>query len=373
MENAKVAPVKYNRAKPWQLILFTMNDVAFNVYYFGINFLSYIATGVVGFTVVAAANMLTAMRVFDGITDPIIGVMMDKCNTRFGKFRPFMVGGNLIMAISLLLMYYTVSSVQEGALRIVYFLILYAVYILGYTCQGAATRGAQSTLTNDPKQRPMVSIVSGTGCSVVMAALQVLVSGYLVTKHGGMGESFFQEMVIYLIIGSGILTLLAVIGIWQKDRPEYYNITQKSENQPKMRLRDYWDVLKGNRALQMLILAASTDKLANVVANNSIVGVMVFGIICGNYAISGQISAYTMIPTLVLLVLGATYAGRMGQRKAVVVFSALSILFQTLILLMFVLGDPTLIGSSALVTIVLWCCMYCAQAVWAFPAVWSFP
>ena len=46
-----------------------------------------------------------------------------------------------------------------------------------------------------------------------------------------------------------------------------------------MRLRDYWDVLKGNRALQMLILAASTDKLANVVANNSIVGVMVFGII----------------------------------------------------------------------------------------------
>lgn len=352
MENAKVAPVKYNRAKPWQLILFTMNDVAFNVYYFGINFLSYFATGVVGFTVVAAANMLTAMRVFDGITDPIIGVMMDKCSTRFGKFRPFMVGGNLIMAISLLLMYYTVSSVQEGALRIVYFLILYAVYILGYTCQGAATRGAQSTLTNDPKQRPMVSIVSGTGCSVVMAALQVLVSGYLVTKHGGMGESFFQEMVIYLIIGSGILTLLAVIGIWQKDRPEYYNITQKSENQPKMRLRDYWDVLKGNRALQMLILAASTDKLANVVANNSIVGVMVFGIICGNYAISGQISAYTMIPTLVLLVLGATYAGRMGQRKAVVVFSALSILFQTLILLMFVLGDPTLIGSSALVTIV---------------------
>ena len=47
MENAKVAPVKYNRAKPWQLILFTMNDVAFNVYYFGINFLSYFATGVV--------------------------------------------------------------------------------------------------------------------------------------------------------------------------------------------------------------------------------------------------------------------------------------------------------------------------------------
>lgn len=80
-----------------------------------------------------------------------------------------------------------------------------------------------------------------------------------------------------------------------------------------MRLRDYWDVLKGNWALQVLIPETSMDKLANVVANNSIVGVMVFGIICGNYVISGQISAYTMIP---ILVLGATYVGRNGSEKS---------------------------------------------------------
>lgn len=86
------------------------------------------------------------------------------------------------------------SSVQEGALRIIYFLILHTMYILGYTCQGAATRGAQSTLTNDPKQRPMVSIVSG------------------------------------------ILTLLAVIGVWQKDRPEvlqhHSKIRKSAQNAP---------------------------------------------------------------------------------------------------------------------------------------------
>ena len=83
---------------------------------------------------------------------------------------------------------------QEGALRIIYFLILHTMYILGYTCQGAATRGAQSTLTNDPKQRPMVSIVSG------------------------------------------ILTLLAVIGVWQKDRPEvlqhHSKIRKSAQNAP---------------------------------------------------------------------------------------------------------------------------------------------
>lgn len=246
-------------------------------------------------------------------------------------------------------MYYTTSSIQNAPLRIVYFLVLYAVYILGYTCQGAATRGAQTTLTNDPKQRPMVSIVSGAGCSVVYAVIQMLVSGTLITKYGSMNEAFFQELVLYLIVMSGILTALAVLGIWKKDRPEYYRVTSQKAQQ-KLTLRDYWDVLKGNRGLQMLILAASTDKLASTVANSAIVGVMVFGIICGNYAVLGQVSAYTAIPTLILLVLGATYAGRMGQRKAVVIFSALSILFQSLILCMFVFGDPTLIGSSAAVT-----------------------
>lgn len=353
MAQAKSSGVAINRAKPWQLILFTMNDVAFNVYFAGINYLSYFATGVVGFSVVAAANMLTAMRVFDGIIDPPIGVLIDKCNTRFGKFRPFMVGGNLIVAVSLLLMYYTTSGIPSGIGRILYFLLLYALYIIGYSLQSVATRAAQSTLTSDPKQLPMVSVVSGAGCTVVYAAIQMLVSNYLIVKHGDMNEGFFQDLVLYLIVGAAVLTVLAVIGIWEKDQPKYYNVGAAAPGgKPKVRLRDYWDIIKGNRGLQMLILAASTDKLASTVANNSIVGIMVFGIICGNYAVSGQISAYTAIPTFILLILGATYAGRMGQRNAVTVFSALAILFQALILAMFVFGDPTQIGSNAVVTTV---------------------
>lgn len=197
-----------------------MNDVAFNVYFAGINYLSYFATGVVGFSVVAAANMLTAMRVFDGIIDPPIGVLIDKCNTRFGKFRPFMVGGNLVMAVSLLLMYYTTSGIPSGIGRILYFLLLYALYIIGYSLQSVATRAAQSTLTSDPKQLPMVSVVSGAGCTVVYAAIQMLVSNYLIVKHGDMNEGFFQDLVLYLIVGAAVLTVLAVIGIWEKDQPK---------------------------------------------------------------------------------------------------------------------------------------------------------
>lgn len=348
MTAAKENVPQYNRAKPWQLILFTLNDVAFNVYYFGIAFLSYYATGVVGLGVVFVSYLLTVMRVFDGITDPMIGILLDRTNTRFGKFRPFMVGGNLIMAISVVLMFGTTHMIPEGILRTIYFILIYAVYIIGYTCQGAATRAGQSCLTTDPKQRPMVSVVSGTGCGIIATIIQMIVSGYLMVKHGGeMGTPFFIDLICILIPLSAVLTILAVIGIWEKDCPKYYGLGEKKGvKKEKIRLKDYWQVIKGNRALQMLILAASTDKLASTVSGNAIVSIMIFGIICGNYALSGEISMITIVPTMVLLLVGALFAGKMGQRKAVVVFSALSIVSCLGIVALFVFGDPSQISMS---------------------------
>ena len=95
-----------NRAKLYQLVLFPLNNGATNVYY--VLVLAYIATfgsNVLGLGVLFASVMVTGMRVFDAFTDPIIGALMDRTNGRFGKFRPFMVIGNLIMALSIITMY----------------------------------------------------------------------------------------------------------------------------------------------------------------------------------------------------------------------------------------------------------------------------
>ena len=95
-----------NRAKPYQLVLFPLNNGATNVYY--VLILSYIATfgsAVLGIAITFASVMVTGMRLFDAVTDPIIGALMDKTNGRFGKFRPFMVIGSIIMAVSVVCLY----------------------------------------------------------------------------------------------------------------------------------------------------------------------------------------------------------------------------------------------------------------------------
>ena len=66
-----------NRAKPYQLVLFPLNNGATNVYY--VLVLSYIATfgsKVLALSMIFASVMVTGMRLFDAVTDPIIGALM---------------------------------------------------------------------------------------------------------------------------------------------------------------------------------------------------------------------------------------------------------------------------------------------------------
>ena len=159
MEEKKTTSL--NRAKPYQLVLFPMNNGATNVYYIlTMNFIAYDANGVLGLALMFATTMVTVMRLFDAVTDPIIGALIDRTSTRFGKFRPYMVLGNMIMMVSSILLYFGTRVVAENMmwLRYVCFILFYALYVIGYTFQTACTRSGQTCLTNDPKQRPLFTV-----------------------------------------------------------------------------------------------------------------------------------------------------------------------------------------------------------------------
>ena len=166
-----------NRAKFHQLALFPMNNGASNVYF--VLILTYIATfgnKVLGLSMVFASFMVTGMRVLDVVTDPIIGAIMDKTNGRFGKFRPFMLLGNLVMALAVALLYMLTPKVPHTMLWLRYalFILLYGVWVVGYTLQTSVTRSGQAVLTNDPKQRPLFSVFNIVASLAGMGVMNVL-------------------------------------------------------------------------------------------------------------------------------------------------------------------------------------------------------
>lgn len=274
-----------NRAKFYQLALFPMNNGATNVYFVLILFyITYFGNGVLGIALMFASLMVTGMRVFDAITDPIIGALMDRTNTKFGKFRPFMVMGNAIMAISVAILYLLTPMIPETmmAARYAAYIVLYAVWVIGYTFQTSVTRSGQTVLTNDPKQRPLFTIFNTIASLVGMGAMQVIAPIVAGMGYGYTTAGFYQIFTPLGIIVSIVLTILAVIGISEKDNPKYFGIG--GDKQEQIKISEYVALIKNNKPLQRLMVAGGGCKLALSVATNGAVLCMLYGCMMGDYS-----------------------------------------------------------------------------------------
>ena len=284
MGNDNRASEGLNRAKLYQLALFPLNNGATNVYY--VLILSYIATfgnNVLGIAAVFASVMVTGMRVFDAVTDPIIGALMDRTSGRFGKFRPFMVIGNGIMALSVIVLYMITPIIPASMqwLRYVAFVLLYAVWVIGYTFQTSVTRSGQTVLTNDPKQRPMFTIFNTVGSMAGMGLMQFLAPIVRSKVADYSSADFYAFLTPIGIVISIVLTILAIVGIWEKDNPKYFGLGEVA--QEKVKISEYIEIIKNNNPMQRLMVAGAGCKLALSIATNVTVLCMLYGCMMGNY------------------------------------------------------------------------------------------
>ncbi|MDO4356364.1 MAG: MFS transporter [Clostridia bacterium] len=390
-----------HRAKMWEIAFYALNNTSTNAYMMLVSAISYYLVGIVGLGTVLAGSIITIMRIWDGVTDPFVGMLVDNTNTKFGKNRPFIVLGQVILFAMTFLIFRLLPNVTTS-MRFVVFLILYCVYIVGYTFQCVVTKSAQTCLTNDPKQRPIFSMFDSVYNILLMslfwpvyqastmvpkytlstataaAQIEALIAqnpnltNQLVTDaetgvstlSGFYNPAMWQEMQLTIGILAAILAVFAIIGLWRKDNEKYFGLGKAA----RVSFKDYADVLAHNRGIQMLVVAASSDKLAMQCTSNSTVLISIFGIICGNYALSASNSAITAIPVMLIGVLGMGYIARnLGQKKCLIVGTWGSILSAAALAALLIFGNPT---SMLLPTFSL-----TKPATWAGlfnPANWSF-
>ena len=346
-----------NRAKPYQLVLFPLNNGATNVYF--VLILSYVAQ--FGSSILKlglfASIMVTVMRVADAITDPVIGALMDRTSTKIGKFRPFMMIGSAIMAVSVIALYILTPFIPESmmAVRYIAFVVIYFIWVIGYTFQTSCTRAGQTVLTNDPNQRPMFTIFNTVGSLAGMGVMQFaipLVKGMYDVKDaaGNVITSGYANPVVYRIITpigiviSVALTALAIIGIAEKDNPKYYGIGGGKQEQVK--LSEYVEIIKSNKPMQRLMVAGAGCKLALAIATNTTVLLALYGILMGNYN-----SLY--LPMMVLgyvcavpfFLLSMRTSQKLGQRASLIRYVSVALICYVGVLVLLLLSDY---GNSAL-------------------------
>jgi len=340
-----------NRAKPYQLVLFPLNNGATNVYF--VLILSYVAQ--FGSSILKlgmfASIMVTVMRVADAVTDPIIGAMMDRTSTKIGKFRPFMILGSAVMAVSVVCLYILTPLIPETImwLRYTAFVVVYFVWVIGYTFQTSCTRAGQTVLTSDPNQRPMFTIFNTVGSLAGMGIMQFmipLVKGMYDVKDaaGNVLESGYANPMVYRIITpigiaiSILLTILAIIGIAEKDNPKYYGIG--GGKQEKVKLSEYVEIIKNNKPMQRLMVAGAGCKLALAIATNTTVLLALYGILMANYN-----SLY--LPMMVLgyvcavpfFLLSMRTSQKLGQRASLIRYVSVALVCYVGVLVLLLFSD----------------------------------
>lgn len=407
---AQTNTISLNRAKQWQIALFPFNNAATNVYFAFYTYFTYFAlmyltgadqTTAIAGTIISGALALgvsaftmafvPAMRIFDGITDPILGGIMDKTKTRLGKFRPFMIIGNVMLAFSVVLMMIISRAIpfESGYtwLRWTIYIVSYVIYVLGYTCQCACTKAGQTCLTNDPKQRSQFVIWNMIGQIGSIVLINVLAGGVFtneaicekgffvyetaqgmpwaefiakieaagvnLTKYGDLiasldqtktymfqygaayGTQFYDWMVPIVICLSAVYTIMAVAAISGKDKPEFWGVSQK---QPTM--KDYLGVIKGNKELRWLMISSGLNKLASTVATSGTVAFLLYGCLMGDYnGLFIPFYALCFVFMGIFFLWGSKTAGDKGQKRGVAQFTMFALLFYVGVLVLLCIYD----------------------------------
>ena len=332
----------YNRAKIWQIGLFVLNNTATNIAMVLIGYYAFFTQNILGLSAVVVGFIATSMRIFDGITDPIVGFFLDRTDGKFGKFRPFMLAGNIVLFVSILAIFHTPTDWAYQS-KYIYTTIWYFIYVLGYTFQTSCTKGAQAALTNDPSQRPLFTLFDAIYNALLFSGSSFIIMTVMAPRYLQklIDPILWKDVSLLFMSASFVLTILAIIGIWQKDRTEFFGLGEKAV---KIRFKDYVDVIKHNRPLQMLIIAASTDKLALVALRSGML--YFFSNILINSKLQGKYSLLSIIPTLLVTFIGVNRAQKAGLKKSFVISTGIStIMIIALIILTPILAKPTITFS----------------------------
>lgn len=347
LTQSQIDGVQYRRAKLWRIILCSCNALNGMAIYSLIGLASYAASIGFGIATLVVGSILTFTRIFDAVTDPLLALIYDRVNTRWGKLRPLLLGGWVIQSTALLSMFSWCSGRGFG---MVMFVLLYMVYVVGYTLVNMTAQTIPPLLTNDPKQRPTVGVWSTALNYFVPMIIAVVLNVVLLPMFGGSYTQAYLAVAAYVCVGVSLVgVILVCIGVSAYDKPE--NFVGVKTGGERLKVKDMLRIIRENKPLQCYIISNASDKIAQQTASASIVSTMLFGILIGNMGLSTILSMISMLPSILFAVFGARYCGKHGSKESIVAWTWYSLIAAVALVLFFVVIDPRTIATAGITMI----------------------
>jgi sugar (glycoside-pentoside-hexuronide) transporter len=179
-------------------------------------YLLFFYTAVMGINPISVGAMFLFVQIFDGITDPIMGTIIDKTRTKLGKMRPYIIYGAIPYGIMIVILF-TNFNFSSHTSMVVFMYITYFTYELISTIPGVPLQGIPTVASpNDMERTKLVSVSRIVG-SIADSSGLVLFSLFILFFRNE-GNALFVSALVMGIIGP-ILMIMAGLTVKERLKP----------------------------------------------------------------------------------------------------------------------------------------------------------
>ena len=303
--------------------LFTSSNKEFDLYMIGL-----------------VTTIILILRIGELFIDPFIGNTIDKTKTRWGKFKPWIVVGGAISAITMALLFTDFGglTLSNPTLYLIAFAIVYLVMDIVYSAKDVAIWSMIPALSFDSHERDITAtyarIGSVFGAQLVTVIVMPVVLYFSYNQNGGAGDP--RGWFAFACIGGAISLLGAIIlalGTKEQD-------SALRENKKETSFKDVFSILLKNDQLLWLAFAYLIFGLGQNVVNNF--NLYYFIYVLGDSAQFSYLGIINVVIGLIAVALFPTLTRMFSRRK--LFFASLSIMIIALIIY-------SMAGKSVLMTL----------------------
>ena len=204
------------------------------VYMLSASYILYYYQDIMGVSAVAMGIILFVARVFDAFNDPIMGVLVAKTKTRWGKFHPWVVVGTVLNAIVLYLMFAAPPTLSGSGL-VAYAATTYILWGVTYTMMDIPYWSMVPAFTESGREREGLSALArscaGVGSAIIsiitvlsVSALGKMAGGTTGTDIERLGYKYFALCIAVLFV---IFTTITCAKIKEKSSVEMQTASVK--------------------------------------------------------------------------------------------------------------------------------------------------
>lgn len=195
-------------------------------------FLLFFYTDIFGISAAAVGTMFLVTRIWDAANDPLMGIIADRTQTRWGKFRPFLLFVAIPFGIIGVLTFTTPDVDANG--KLIYAYVTYSLMMMVYTAVNVPYASLMGVMTSDTNERTSLAswrfIGAFSGGLAVTATANTLVAYF---SEGTTQAIGYQHTIAVYAFGAAALFILTFLGTKERLQP-----TQDQQGSLKNDLKD---------------------------------------------------------------------------------------------------------------------------------------